>query len=82
MKTSVPVFFLMVQLGIAVVLLAISKWSGLFQISLDLDRETSKALIPMVAVNVLGLKYVNQPPRVNSCSDADFVFFFASVSTT
>lgn len=60
MKTSVPVFFLMVQLGIAVVLLAASKWAGLFQISLALDRETSKALIPMVAINVLGLKYVKR----------------------
>jgi hypothetical protein len=55
-KTSIPVFFLEVQLLIAVVMLAFSKWLGFFDISLTLERDTCKALIPMIAINVLGLK--------------------------
>ncbi|KAF8290884.1 hypothetical protein DL93DRAFT_2092013 [Clavulina sp. PMI_390] len=59
MKTSIPFFFLFAQLLIAVILLAISKWAGLFQITLQLNRETSRALVPMVAINVLGLNFNN-----------------------
>jgi hypothetical protein len=56
LKTDIPVFFLFVQLSIAVVLLAITKWVGMFQISFELNKDTCKALFPMVAINVLGLK--------------------------
>lgn len=59
MKTDIPVFFLFVQLSIAVVLLGITKWVGMFQISFELDKDTFKALFPMVAINVLGLKWVS-----------------------
>jgi GDP-fucose transporter C1 len=57
-KTTIPVFFLFVQLSIAVVLLALSHLSGLIRITLALDPTTVKALAPLIAINVLGLKYV------------------------
>jgi len=68
MKTEIPVFFLFVQLSIAVVLLAITRWVGMFQISLKLDKETSKALLPMIAINILGLKWVCRALQVITCS--------------
>ena len=57
-KTTIPIFFLFVQLAIAVILLALSHLSGLIRITLALDPAVVKALVPLVAINVLGLKYV------------------------
>ena len=54
-----PLFFLLSQLVIAVVLFLIAHTAGLLQVPLQVDMEVCKGLIPMVGLNVVGLRYVN-----------------------
>lgn len=59
LKTETPLFFLLAQLLIAVLMFALTALLGLFKLSLKMDWSTCKGLWPMVAVNVLGLRYVD-----------------------
>ena len=56
--TDVPLFFLFAQLAIAVVLFLAAHAVGLLQIPLDFDPVVLKGLVPMVGLNVIGLRYV------------------------
>ena len=57
-STDVPLFFLCSQLVIAVVLFLAAHALGLIQVPLDFDMEVIKGLVPMVGLNVFGLRYV------------------------
>ncbi|KAJ7468023.1 hypothetical protein FB451DRAFT_1257813 [Mycena latifolia] len=57
--TSVPLFFLLIQLIIAVLLFGITDVLKLFPDRLTFDLKICKGLIPMVALNVLGLSFSN-----------------------
>lgn len=54
--TAAPLFFLLTQLGIAVILFAIADTMRLLPDRLTLDVQTCKGLIPMVGLNVVGLR--------------------------
>lgn len=58
LKTTTPLFFLLAQLLIAVIMFALTASLGLFKLSLKLDWAIAKGLWPMIAVNVIGLRYV------------------------
>ena len=58
-STDTPLFFLFTQLVIAVVLFLIAHMSGFLQLPLQLDMEVCKGLVPMVGLNVVGLRYVH-----------------------
>lgn len=53
-SVSVPLFFLLVQLTIAVLLLHLSAFFGYFTIP-TVEFSTCKGLLPLVSINVLGL---------------------------
>lgn len=55
-ETDVPLFFLCTQLAIAVVLFLIAHMFGLLQLPLDFNPEVLKGLIPMIGLNVVGLR--------------------------
>ncbi|KAI0633999.1 hypothetical protein C8Q77DRAFT_1056572, partial [Trametes polyzona] len=57
--TDTPLFFLLAQLVIAVVLFLIAHMAGLLQLPLKLDLQVCKGLIPMVGLNVIGLSFSN-----------------------
>ncbi|KAI0768282.1 hypothetical protein BD413DRAFT_134020 [Trametes elegans] len=57
--TDTPLFFLLSQLVIAVVLFLIAHMAGLLQLPLQLDMQVCKGLIPMVGLNVIGLSFSN-----------------------
>ncbi|KAF8892882.1 hypothetical protein BD779DRAFT_1765551 [Infundibulicybe gibba] len=57
--TSTPLFFLLVQLVIAVVLFGISDFARLLPDRLTLDLEICKGLTLMVILNVVGLSFSN-----------------------
>ncbi|KAJ6472652.1 hypothetical protein DFH09DRAFT_1293960 [Mycena vulgaris] len=57
--TSAPLFFLLIQLIIAVLLFGISDLLKLFPNRLTFDLKICKGLIPMVGLNVLGLSFSN-----------------------
>ncbi|KAI8972428.1 hypothetical protein BD414DRAFT_500278 [Trametes punicea] len=57
--TDTPLFFLLTQLVIAVVLFLFAHLAGLLQLPLQLDMQVCKGLIPMVALNVIGLSFSN-----------------------
>ena len=56
--TETPLFFLLAQLIIAVILFLGAHMAGLLQLPLQLDLQVCKGLIPMVGLNVVGLRYV------------------------
>ena len=56
--TAAPLFFLLTQLVIAILLFLAAHFAHLIQIPLEFDLEVCKGLIPMVALNVIGLRYV------------------------
>ncbi|KAI0365005.1 hypothetical protein BV20DRAFT_973705 [Pilatotrama ljubarskyi] len=57
--TDTPLFFLLAQLLIAVVLFLLAHMVGLLQLPLKLDWQVCKGLIPMVGLNVVGLSFSN-----------------------
>ncbi|EMD37106.1 hypothetical protein CERSUDRAFT_115024 [Gelatoporia subvermispora B] len=57
--TDTPLFFLLAQLVIAVVLFLFAHLLGLLQLPLRLDMQVCKGLIPMVGLNVVGLSFSN-----------------------
>ncbi|KAM5539736.1 hypothetical protein V8D89_006549 [Ganoderma adspersum] len=58
-NTETPLFFLLSQLVIAVVLFLFAHTTGLLQLPLQLDMQVCKGLIPMVGLNVIGLSFSN-----------------------
>jgi GDP-fucose transporter C1 len=57
-KTTTPLFFLLAQLLIAVLMFVITNSLGLFKISLKLNWDVCTGLWPMIALNVVGLRYI------------------------
>jgi len=57
--TSAPLFFLLIQLIIAVIMFGITDLLRLFPDRLTFDLKICKALVPMVALNVVGLSFSN-----------------------
>ncbi|KAL7284538.1 hypothetical protein ACG7TL_001830 [Trametes sanguinea] len=57
--TDTPLFFLLMQLIIAVILFLLAHMAGLLQLPLQLDMQVCKGLIPMVGLNVIGLSFSN-----------------------
>ncbi|KAF7351344.1 GDP-fucose transporter 1 [Mycena sanguinolenta] len=57
--TDVPLFFLLVQLLIAVLLFGIGDVLRLFNDRLTFDLKTCRGLAPLVALNVIGLRHVS-----------------------
>ncbi|KAJ3008082.1 hypothetical protein NUW54_g3294 [Trametes sanguinea] len=57
--TDTPLFFLLMQLIIAVILFLFAHMAGLLQLPLQLDIQVCKGLIPMVGLNVIGLSFSN-----------------------
>ena len=55
--TETPLFFLLSQLIIAVILFLIAHTLGFLQLPLQLDMQVCKGLIPMVGLSVIGLRY-------------------------
>jgi solute carrier family 35 (GDP-fucose transporter), member C1 len=56
-KTTTPLFFLLAQLLIAVLMFLLTNALGLFKISLNLNWDVCTGLWPMIALNVVGLRY-------------------------
>lgn len=56
--TDVPLFFLFTQLVIAVALFLAAHVLGLLTLPLDFDLEVLKGLVPMIGLNVIGLRCV------------------------
>jgi hypothetical protein len=59
--TTTPLFFLFAQLLIAVVLFVFANAVGFFKIPLKPDIKKCKGLLPMVLINVVGLRRVLVP---------------------
>ncbi|KAJ7778136.1 hypothetical protein B0H16DRAFT_1502328 [Mycena metata] len=57
--TEAPLFFLLIQLVIAVILFAVSDLFGLFATRLTFDLKICKGLASVVALNVVGLAFSN-----------------------
>ncbi|TBU41405.1 hypothetical protein BD309DRAFT_965359 [Dichomitus squalens] len=57
--TDTPLFFLLAQLIIAVILFLIAHTLGFLQLPLQLDIQVCKGLIPMVGLSVIGLSFSN-----------------------
>lgn len=57
-STTTPLFFLFAQLLIAVVLFVIANAVGIFKVPLKPDTRKCKGLMPMVLINVVGLRRV------------------------
>ncbi|KAJ7461752.1 hypothetical protein B0H11DRAFT_2055871 [Mycena galericulata] len=57
--TSAPLFFLLIQLIIAVVLFGIADVLRLFSDRLTFELKICKGLVPVVALNVIGLSFSN-----------------------
>ncbi|KAJ7031957.1 hypothetical protein C8F04DRAFT_1108723 [Mycena alexandri] len=57
--TEAPLFFLLMQLVIAVILFGVSDLFGLFSTRLTLDLKICKGLVSVVALNVIGLAFSN-----------------------
>ena len=56
--TETPLFFLWAQLAIAVLLFGVSDYMRLLPDRLTFDIATCRGLVPMVGLNVLGLRSV------------------------
>jgi len=59
--TTTPLFFLLAQLLIAVVLFIFTNAVGLFKVPLKPDARKCKGLLPMALINVIGLRRVPVP---------------------
>ncbi|KAL5478355.1 hypothetical protein ACEPAI_2539 [Sanghuangporus weigelae] len=57
--TTVPLFFLLTQLIIAVLLFLVSHAAGIIRVSFHFDLALFKGLAPMVILNVVGLSFSN-----------------------
>ncbi|KAH8112243.1 hypothetical protein DFH11DRAFT_1608740 [Phellopilus nigrolimitatus] len=57
--TSVPLFFLLTQLVIAIFLFILSHIFGLLKLPFRVDLELCKGLAPMIILNVVGLSFSN-----------------------
>ncbi|KAL5520698.1 hypothetical protein ACEPAF_2700 [Sanghuangporus sanghuang] len=57
--TTVPLFFLLTQLIIAVLLFLVSHAAGIIRLSFHIDLSLFKGLAPMVILNVVGLSFSN-----------------------
>ncbi|GJJ16130.1 hypothetical protein Clacol_010410 [Clathrus columnatus] len=57
--SSAPLFFLFVQLIIAIILFVLSHFAGLFTIPFTLNLHIIRGMAPLVCVNVLGLSFNN-----------------------
>ncbi|KAL5497949.1 hypothetical protein ACEPAH_2880 [Sanghuangporus vaninii] len=57
--TTVPLFFLLTQLVIAVLLFLVSHAVGIIRVSFHIDLALFKGLAPMVILNVVGLSFSN-----------------------
>jgi hypothetical protein len=62
--TQTPLFFLFAQLLIAVLLFVVTHFLGLFTVDLKLDFKVCQQLLPMVALNVVGLRSVSSSSYV------------------
>jgi len=58
-KTTVPCFFLLMQLLIAVLLLAVSRSLRLIRLTLRLNPTILRSLLPIISLTVLGLNFNN-----------------------
>ncbi|KIM22890.1 hypothetical protein M408DRAFT_78318 [Serendipita vermifera MAFF 305830] len=58
-KTTTPLFFLLAQLLIAVLMFVLTSALGLFKITLQLNWDVCTGLWPMIALNVIGLSANN-----------------------
>ena len=58
-KTETPLFFLWMQLAIAAVLFVISDVLRMLPDRLTFDLKTCKGLVPMVGLNVIGLRFAS-----------------------
>ena len=67
--TETPLFFLLAQLVIAVVLFLFAHMAGLLQLPLQLDMQVCKGLIPMVGLNVVGLRCVSWSYMLRQSAD-------------
>lgn len=56
--TKVPLFFLLAQLVIAVLMFILTSTLGIFKLTLTLDYQVCQGLVPMIVINVVGLRYV------------------------
>lgn len=65
--TDTPLFFLLSQLVIAVILFLLAHMAGMLQLPLQLDTQVCKGLIPMVGLNVIGLRCVLPPLHTTRC---------------
>jgi GDP-fucose transporter C1 len=64
--TTTPLFFLLAQLLIAVILFVITISVGFFKVPLKPDARKCKGLLPMALVNVIGLRRVPVPLLLTS----------------
>lgn len=62
--TNVPLFFLLVQVIVAVVLFLVSDMLRLLPDRLSFDVEVCKGLVPMVALSVVGIRWVVSFPNI------------------
>ena len=73
--TTTPLFFLLAQLLIAVVLFVVTSAVGFIKVPLKPDPRKCKGLMPMVLINVIGLRRVPVPSMVASkCAEMILVF--------
>ena len=63
-STEVPLFFLCTQLIIAVVFFLAAHALGLLHVPLEFDPVVLKGLVPMIGLNVIGLRYVPMHPAI------------------
>lgn len=64
--TSVPLFFLLTQLVIAIFLFILSHIFGLLKLPFRVDLELCKGLAPMIILNVVGLRFVSIDSFISS----------------
>lgn len=65
-KTDVPLFFLLAQLLIAVVLFVLAHAMNLLVVPIRPDWEVYKGLAPLIVLNVIGLRFVHHSSSVSS----------------
>ena len=74
-KTTTPLFFLLAQLLIAVLMFLLTNALGLFKISLNLNWDVCTGLWPMIALNVVGLRYAVYWPLIDPLSPYGYLVF-------
>ena len=80
-STEVPLFFLCTQLIIAVVFFLAAHALGLLHVPLEFDPVVLKGLVPMIGLNVIGLRYVPMHPAISHniirCNSNNGIFLAA-----